>query len=370
MKVIGQGSQYMIFDDSMKLYENLPAQIYSVRFSKHTGFFLEKHADIEIAEEKIYGVHMSKIDKVMKAFSITPRNLGVIMSGAKGIGKSLFAKLLAQRAQESGIPVLIVDGYIPGIANYLESIVQEVVVMFDEFEKTFEKSESNGDPQAEMLTLFDGFSTGKKMFVITCNRVSNLNDYLVNRPGRFHYHFRFDYPTCEQVREYMVDKVAEEYRGEIEAVVDFSAKVPMNYDCLRAIAFELNMGYTFKEAAQDLNIVNTETEQYNVVAYFNNGYSLTDERAAIDMFSPSSEVELYLHGKKSRYDTVATISFLPQDARYRTDMVGFVVPGTNVTISPYDNEEDQLDEEKEAFKAGLSHIVIMRCAEKSMHYAV
>ncbi len=369
MKVIGQGNQYMIFDDNMKLYENLPAQVYSVRFSQNTGFYLEKHADIEITEEKIYGIHTAKIEKVAKAFELSQRNLGVIMSGAKGIGKSLFAKLLAQKFVSNNIPVLIVDGYIPGIANYLESIEQEVMVMFDEFEKTFEKTEHR-DPQTEMLTLFDGFSTGKKMFVITCNSVNRLNDFLVNRPGRFHYHFRFDYPNHEQVREYMTDKVAEEYHGEIDAVVNFSTKVPLNYDCLRAVAFELNMGQTFKDAIQDLNIMNTETEQYKVVAYFNNGYQIYSGRVGIDMFSPAEEIELDLYSRKGRYDTVATVRFLPQDAHYRTDMAGFLVPAGNISLEEYSDKEDQSDEEKAAFASGLSHMVITRCVEKSMHYMV
>ena len=369
MKVIGQGSQYMIFDDDMKLHESLPAQVYSVRCSKQTGFFLEKHADIEINEDKIYGIHMAKIDKVMKAFSVMPRNLGVIMSGAKGIGKSLFAKLLALRAIESNIPVLIVDGYIPGIASYLESINQEVMVMFDEFEKTFEKTE-HSDPQTEMLSLFDGFSTGKKMFVITCNSVKKLNDFLVNRPGRFHYHFRFDYPDYAQVREYMMDKVAPEYHGEIDAVVDFSAKVPLNYDCLRAIAFELNMGQTFREAAQDLNIVNTENEYYSVIAYFNNGYHAVNSRVALDMFDPSNEVYVYLNSPKNRYDTVATIEFLPQDAKYNVESSGFIIPGSKLNFSAYGDESDQSAEEKAAFASGISHVVVSRCVEKSMHYMV
>ena len=40
-----------------------------------------------------------------------------------------------------------------------------------------------------MLSLFDGLDNGKKLFVITCNEVERLNAYLLNRPGRFHYHF-------------------------------------------------------------------------------------------------------------------------------------------------------------------------------------
>ena len=36
---------------------------------------------------------------------------------------------------DSGYPVILVDSYIQGIASFLESINQEVVIMFDEFDK-------------------------------------------------------------------------------------------------------------------------------------------------------------------------------------------------------------------------------------------
>ena len=94
MKAINLGDNtYDIFDDAMKVYSELPTQSYVVRCSKTRGFFLEKYNDMEIRESKIYGVHNEKIAKVMNMFSSSDRNLGVILSGAKGIGKSLFAKI-------------------------------------------------------------------------------------------------------------------------------------------------------------------------------------------------------------------------------------------------------------------------------------
>ena len=37
------------------------------------------------------------------------------------------------------------------------------------------------DPQTELLTLFDGLAQGKKLYVITCNNLNTLSDYLVNK---------------------------------------------------------------------------------------------------------------------------------------------------------------------------------------------
>lgn len=67
--------------------------------------------------------------------------------------------------------------------------------------------------------------------------IISLNSYIVNRPGRFHYHFRFNYPEPEDIREYLHDQLMPGYDAEIEKIVEFSRTVSLNYDCLRAIAF-------------------------------------------------------------------------------------------------------------------------------------
>lgn len=118
MRIIKVGNTFRTYDDSLETFDKLPAQNYVVRFQKNSGFFLEKYADIEI-KEKTYGVHMSKVEKVLKAFPKAEKNLGVILSGNKGIGKSLFAKTLAVEATKVGLPVIIVDTYIPGIARVI-----------------------------------------------------------------------------------------------------------------------------------------------------------------------------------------------------------------------------------------------------------
>ena len=62
-----------------------------------------------------------------------------------------------------------------------------MIILFDEFDKTFSGKHGGGNEKAqtELLSLFDGIAMGKKLFVITCNHLTGLNDYLVNRPGVF-----------------------------------------------------------------------------------------------------------------------------------------------------------------------------------------
>lgn len=94
MKIISTGIKYNVYPDDLKSYDRLPADYYVVRFSLNAGFFLEKYSEFQMTESKIYGVHLEKVKKVLASFKMFNRNLGVILSGDKGIGKSLFARLL------------------------------------------------------------------------------------------------------------------------------------------------------------------------------------------------------------------------------------------------------------------------------------
>ncbi|MCM1224857.1 MAG: ATP-binding protein, partial [Lachnospiraceae bacterium] len=89
MKTIQIGRRFEIYDDDLQTHDRLPAQVYTVRFAKMTGFYLEQHTPLAV-NEKVYGVHNQKVEKVLGAFENFGRNLGVILSGNKGIGKSIF----------------------------------------------------------------------------------------------------------------------------------------------------------------------------------------------------------------------------------------------------------------------------------------
>ena len=98
MKAIKIENRYEIYDNSLQTFDRLPAKVYTVCFDKMTGFYLNEHTEFNI-NEKIYGVHLAKVDKVIASFGKFERSLGVILSGDKGIGKSLFAKLVCIREE-------------------------------------------------------------------------------------------------------------------------------------------------------------------------------------------------------------------------------------------------------------------------------
>lgn len=374
MNVVHSGSTFQIYGDALKTYSQLPAGTYEVGFSKFSGFFLTAHSDLSVNEEKIYGCTVKKVQKVLNSFARVDRNFGVILSGKKGIGKSLFARILAVQAKLIGIPLILVTEYVPGIANFLSSIEQEVIVLFDEFEKTF-ASDGKSTPQEELLPLFDGLDGGKKLFVVTCNEVNKLNSYLLNRPGRFHYHFILTNPNPDEIREYMTDKLEEQYHHLIKKVVSFSAHADLTYDILRAIAFELNNGYSFEETLADLNISKESTPRFDVVVEFADGTKsvCTDEK--IDLYSDGAEY-LWFYLRKGKTNRAVRLDFRPCDVTFDMDH-------SEITLNPelaeryVDAEDFKMDDaDDKAFydylcNAPIAKISFVRkVANPMMKYAV
>lgn len=293
MKIISHSDQYQIYSDDLKTYDALPPATYKVEFDPMSGFSLVKIDNFETVEEKIYGNHEEKIAKVLISYERFNRSMGVILSGDKGMGKSLFVQLLAKQAVDKGMPVVMVTKAYKGIADFIERIDQECLVIFDEFEKMFTINGENGESQNALLGLFDGTSQKKRLYAITVNKLHQVSEFMVSRTGRFHYHLRFDYPTPDEIQIYLQDKLEEEYYHEIKHVISFASRIKLNYDSLRAIAFELNQGYSFGTAISDLNILTLDDQRYNVKVIFSNGKTSTIRNQSLNLFEESVHVSGY-----------------------------------------------------------------------------
>jgi hypothetical protein len=365
MKIVSFGSEYRIFPDDLKTFDKFPAATYKINFNPMAGFSLEKIHNFENVEEKTYGNHQERIDKVLNSYDQFNRSLGVILSGDKGMGKSLFTQMLAKEAVEKGMPVIMVTKPFKGIAEFIDKIEQECLVIFDEFEKVFTNRGGRGygggdnnpniESQNDLLGLFDGTSQQKRLYAITVNHLNQVNEFMVSRTGRFHYHIRFDYPTADEIEIYLKDKLDEQYYGEIKHVIAFATRVKLNYDSLRAIAFELNSGYSFKSAISDLNILMTDTQKYDVKVQFTNGQSRDLKSQALNLFAESIRLDGY--GGRDEY-----FSLTFDTSSIITEGNSMVVPGDEVNLSMHDDEGDRQDdvrvvniEIKQHFDTGVNY---------------
>ena len=373
MKVINDDNKYLFYSDNLIVMDKLPSLVFKVGFSKQLGFYLYESSNIEV-KEKVYGCLYQKVEKIMKSFKNFQRNLGVILSGDKGIGKSLCAKLICEKALKEGLPVILINEQFSGVSNFISSISQECVVIFDEFDKTFESNPSSeGASQTEFLTLFDGFDQGKKLFVVTCNDIRGLNDFLINRPGRFHYHLRFEYPTDFEIREYLTDKLDPSLYSAIDSVISFSHKFDVNFDTLRAIAYELNSGESLSSAIRDLNIIKEQrTQHYSGTIYLDTGEEVKFNNIGMDIFD-EDVFDLYLDSAPIGGVANAGISvwFVPSDIVYQPTSNEEILSGQDVSDIEFyfrDEEEGELSEKYKNVK--VTKVVFRKRRSKDLHYVI
>lgn len=271
MKIINTGSKNVIYSDDLVVLNSLEPTVYNIAFSNMTGYSLVKRQEF-CNSEIMYGDKVKKIDKIIRTFETGERNLGIILSGEKGMGKTMFARRLCSKMLDKNYPVIIVSELTPGLVDFINSIDQEIVLLFDEFEKVFRQNNDGEDEQNILLPLFDGTSPGKKMFLLTVNQLYLISDFFLNRPGRFHYHLRFNDISQKEAREYFEHEIDEKYADQIQPILNFVDSVKMNYDCLRAIAFEINLGENIVDVIDDLNIINYKNSMKLIpVLIFNDG---------------------------------------------------------------------------------------------------
>lgn len=290
MKLIGNDARLQVYtDDEVRVFDTLPPGNYKVQFSPMGGFYLNRVPSY-VYQKQLYGSVDARTQQVLKLFNSRDRNLGVILSGTKGMGKTVFSKQLSVLCYADGIPTIIIDEPFNGLKDFLDSITQPVLVQFDEFEKKFPANSNNdgGAKQDDLLNLFDGTSTSKKLFVITCNSEGLLSDFILNRPGRFHYHFRFDSVSPEIVRDYFKIHLENYDEEAVEKIAMLSTRVRITYDYLNAIATELNLGASLTDALDYLNIdVYSDKVVYDIKVIFEDGSSFVGNQR-IDFASPTA----------------------------------------------------------------------------------
>lgn len=365
MKILQYDKKFRVTnDDKIKLSSNLKPDTYEVKVDMQ-GFYLEKVNHLTLGTSKIYGDSETKVDHILKGYQASSKSMGTILAGKKGIGKTLFAKILANKAIAQGLPVLLVNKGYQGIGKFIDSIKQGTLVLFDEFEKNFnnldiddQDANTSTESQATLLNLFDGISDQKRLYIITVNEIYNLNEYMLNRPGRFHYLIRLDFPSATEAKEYLQDNLSKEYYDQIPEIIKFIYRVPLNYDSLRAIVFEVNLGTPFKEAIKVLNIINTEERVYKLLFKFNSGYTYTEPLAKIDLFDQNVK---YSNNDYSLIFNTNSLDIKKAPLR---------LSGEDVTLNIFEGSSLYNKTRQGASKDTLSQVLIIPVAQKDLGFSV
>ena len=234
--------------ESSEFNKTLPVGNYLVRQDSMSGeFYLTPIGNFTLPE-KIYGNPEMFVRRYLNTFHDRSGNLGVLLGGVKGTGKSLLAKMLCV---QSNLPVLVVtepyEG--PAFKKFLSQIREECIIFMDEFEKMYGSAEH----QQSLLSILDGVFEGKKLFLLTANTMK-VNDFLTNRPGRIYYSREYMGLTPEVIRE-VADDLLENKENIDQLLRDLMTIGKVNMDMLISIISEMNRyGETSTEALSYLNI--------------------------------------------------------------------------------------------------------------------
>ena len=222
--------------------------IYSVKQDPQTGeLYLNSTGKKFEFDFKLYGLKSNLIERAVKYYNNSKGNLGVLLNGVKGTGKTITGKILAN---ELNLPIIIVGNKYGGLINLISQIDSDVIIMIDEYEKIFSDATtrynpSTGDDEvkedATLLSLMDGvFSNSyRRTFILTTNEIW-LNENMINRPGRIRYKETFEDLEFETINEIIDDLlIHKNYKDEIIEYVKTLKLITV--DILKAIITEVNI---------------------------------------------------------------------------------------------------------------------------------
>ncbi len=257
-----EGSNVHIFKlNADTALDELPPKIYTVRLNQLTGFYLEITKDRLEIPSKIYGEVEGRVSKCLKTYMERDSSTGILLTGDKGTGKSLLMSLLANAVIDTlDMPVILIKEAFAGtqFTSFIETI-GECCLIFDEFGKMYSASnnqheEENQISQQRLLSLMDGVDKTKRLIILTENRETDINEFILNRPSRVYYHFRY-----YKLDEKSINGYCEDFNISNKTTVDIidlsRRSMIFSFDMLQSIIEEhLRFGNSVAEITKDLNI--------------------------------------------------------------------------------------------------------------------
>lgn len=363
-----RGAIYSQTEGNFQVSPMLDDGIYQIQQNPMNGeLFLVRIADEFHFGFKLYGIDETLVKHVLDTYNKQPvkKNLGVLLNGAKGTGKTVTAKVMANKL---GLPVILCEQPYPGLSRFLAGIDHDCIFFFDEFEKNFRMTCGDGEDCAgeDLLSIMDGVYNADHchIFLLTTNKL-RVNDNLISRPSRIRYLKSFGDVIDRKILEEFVDDnlIYKEFKTEIMDFVDSLSMATI--DIVKSIVEEVNIHHCGIETFKNFFNVKEATYRYYLRSwkyYKDDKDSMSKEQFLKDAKSPyRSDAEYRLnyeswslnksvkklkvgdfvngHYKVTEID-LKNNYVLCEDTSYRGQLCHYFVENVDETPSIYSNGVD------------------------------
>lgn len=232
-----------------------PGMVYNISVDRYTdAISLEESSGLSLPS-KVYCTQRDErfIDKVINSYNLSESGFtGVMLAGLKGSGKTVMAKVIANK---SGLPIINIDKNIRPyiLRNLVEKLGDtSVCFLFDELDKVLADYDDS-----VLLQVLDGSDTkGKHMILFTCNDDNEISEYLIDRCARIRYWREFDEMSPSLIMEVLNDKLND--KKEVKSLTDFIKDnfEVCSFDNIASFVKEANdyPTTTFEELFEDMNL--------------------------------------------------------------------------------------------------------------------
>ena len=287
-----RGAIYSQTEGNFQVSPMLDDGIYQIQQNPLNGeLFLVRIADEFHFGFKLYGIDETLVKHVLDTYNKQPvkKNLGVLLNGAKGTGKTVTAKVMANKL---GLPVILCENPYPGLSRFLAGIDHDCIFFFDEFEKNFRMTCGDGEDCAgeDLLSIMDGVYNADHchIFLLTTNKL-RVNDNLISRPSRIRYLKSFGDVIDRKILEEFVDDnlIYKEFKAEIMDFVDSLSMATI--DIVKSIVEEVNIHHCGIETFKNFFNVKEATYRYYLRSwkyYKDDKDSMSKEQFLKDAKSP------------------------------------------------------------------------------------
>lgn len=282
----------------------LPVGIYSLRISM-SGYYLELESQPKLPP-KLFGNTKARADLIVNTYKDRDVSTGVLLIGNKGQGKTLLANVVTDLLLKEGVPVILIPSGFSGAAfNSFLGVLGDCCLIFDEFAKLYNNDKQDQDA---LLTLFDGTKSTKRLIILTENEEYNINNFLLGRPGRILYKFKYgtiQLDVVEEVLDYW--QISQEVKLQI---LHYATDInDMSMDILKAIVDE-HKRYPqddIKDIVERLNVTTSSS---------NSNYEFRPEK--FELTAAGEAAELIHHVFTNNVVFVASESYKQKQIKFYT----------------------------------------------------